>query len=124
MVLLIGPDGCGHEDHLVNQSSEIRSEGVGAPTWAVASGDETLPEHIEARSENDRVVAAYDNGTLVAPSFVEVGLAEGAVGYTTTGEHLGASTIATLEQLRDEIVNGTIAVEPVPSEAVNLPAHP
>ena len=29
MVLLIGPDGCGHEDHLVNQPSEIRSEGVG-----------------------------------------------------------------------------------------------
>ena len=35
------------------------------------------------------VVAAYDNGTLVAPSVVEVGLADGAVGYTTTGEHLG-----------------------------------
>ena len=70
------------------------------------------------------VVAAYDNGTLVAPGVVEVGLAEGAVGYTTTGEHLGASTIATLEQFRDEIVNGTIAVQPVPAEAINLTAHP
>ena len=70
------------------------------------------------------VVAAYDNGTLVAPSVVEVGLADGAVGYTTTGEHLGASTIATLEQLRDEIVNGTIDVHPVPAEAIDLTAHP
>ena len=34
------------------------------------------------------VVAAYDNGTLVAPSVVEVGLADGAVGYTTTGNTL------------------------------------
>ena len=43
MVLLIGPDGCGHEDHLVNQPSEIRSEGVGAPKTAVARGDARLP---------------------------------------------------------------------------------
>ena len=43
MVLLIGPDGCGHEDHLVNQPSEIRSEGVGAPKWAVARGDDRIP---------------------------------------------------------------------------------
>ena len=70
------------------------------------------------------VVAAYDNGTLVAPSVVEVGLIEGAVGYTTTGGDLGASTIATLEQFRDEIVNGTIPVQPVPAEAIDLTAPP
>ena len=57
MVLLIGPAGCGHEDHLVNQPSEIRSEGVGAPKWAVARGDERLPIVLRSLSDMFRSVS-------------------------------------------------------------------
>lgn len=70
------------------------------------------------------VVAAFDDGTLVVPGARVVGLAEGAVGYTRTGENLHAATITTLEQLRDEIVDGTIVVDPVPEVAIDLPAAP
>jgi basic membrane lipoprotein Med (substrate-binding protein (PBP1-ABC) superfamily)/DNA-binding SARP family transcriptional activator len=70
------------------------------------------------------VVAAYDDGTLVVPGARVVGLAEGAVGYTRTGQNLHAATITRLEQLSDGIVDGTIVVDPVPSVATDLPAAP
>ena len=57
MVLLIGPDGCGHEDHLVDLPSEIRSEGVGAPKSAVARDDERLPIVLRSRFDTFRSVS-------------------------------------------------------------------
>jgi basic membrane lipoprotein Med (substrate-binding protein (PBP1-ABC) superfamily)/DNA-binding SARP family transcriptional activator len=61
------------------------------------------------------VVAAQEAGALVVPSTVTVTLADGAVGYTSSGGHLAASTVDTLEALRAQIIDGTITVDPVPA---------
>ena len=68
------------------------------------------------------VVDAYQSGTLVAEGTFVVGAAEDAVGYTTTGGHLEDSTVATLEELRSRIVDGTIVVDPVPAAPLSLDA--
>jgi basic membrane lipoprotein Med (substrate-binding protein (PBP1-ABC) superfamily)/DNA-binding SARP family transcriptional activator len=55
------------------------------------------------------------------PGAVELGLAEQGVGYSTTGGHLSAETIATLERYRQEIVSGTRVVPRAPTGALEPP---
>ena len=50
-----------------------------------------------------------------------LGLAEKAVGYSTTGGHLSIDTIATLERYRQEIVSGTRVVPSAPTGALEPP---
>jgi basic membrane lipoprotein Med (substrate-binding protein (PBP1-ABC) superfamily) len=63
----------------------------------------------------EAVVAAHDAGTLAVPGTVRVTMADGAVGYTDTGQHLQPSTTDTLERFRAQIVDGTITVDPTPA---------
>jgi basic membrane lipoprotein Med (substrate-binding protein (PBP1-ABC) superfamily)/DNA-binding SARP family transcriptional activator len=60
----------------------------------------------------DAVVAAHDAGTLAVPGTVAVTMADGAVGYTDTGDHLQPATTDVLETFRAQIIDGTIAVDP------------
>jgi basic membrane protein A len=68
------------------------------------------------------VVAARDAGTLPESGTFAVGVADGAVGYTDTGDHLDDATVATLEDLRARIIDGTIVVDPVPAVPAELDA--
>ncbi len=64
----------------------------------------------------EAVVAAHDAGTLAVPGTVTATLADGALGYTETGQHLHPATIDALETFRAEIVDGTISVDPTPAD--------
>jgi basic membrane lipoprotein Med (substrate-binding protein (PBP1-ABC) superfamily)/DNA-binding SARP family transcriptional activator len=66
----------------------------------------------------EQVVADYANGTLEVPSSLRLGLAEGAVGYSTAGGHLGPATLATLRDLEDQIVRGDLVVDRTPTAPV------
>ncbi len=68
------------------------------------------------------VVEAHESGTLPTSGTFVVGAAEGAVGYTATGGHLDDATVAKLEELRAQIVDGTIVVDPVPMVTADLDA--
>lgn len=66
----------------------------------------------------ETIVAAYEEGRLRVPSTVDLGLADGAVGYTTSGDHLQSSTLEALEDLEEQIIRGEIDVDDVPTGAV------
>jgi basic membrane protein A len=63
----------------------------------------------------ERVMADHIAGKLSEERSITVDLADGAVGYTETGGHLGPGTIDKLETFRTEIVDGTTIVDPTPS---------
>ncbi|MEY2401601.1 MAG: basic rane protein [Ilumatobacteraceae bacterium] len=71
-------------------------------------------------------VAVYElvhmlvDGTLQAGAS-ELGLAEKAVGYSTTGGHLSIDTVTALERYRQEIVSGTRVVPRAPIGALEPP---
>ena len=60
------------------------------------------------------IVKAHLSGDL-APGRRELTLADGAVNYSTTGDHLSPQAIAQLEQYREEIIAGTREVPRSPS---------
>jgi basic membrane protein A len=64
----------------------------------------------------ETVVAAHDGGTLRVPGTITITMADGAVGYTNTGEHLQPATTDALETFRAQITDGTIIVDPTPSD--------
>ena len=71
-------------------------------------------------------VAVYELIHMLAegqlrPGVLELGLAEKAVGYSTTGGHLSFDTIAALERYRQEIVAGTRVVPSAPTGALEPP---
>ena len=53
----------------------------------------------------EHVVAAHEAGTLV-PGLLRLGLADDAVGYSTSGNKIRASTITTLGNLEAKVVSG------------------
>jgi Tol biopolymer transport system component len=63
----------------------------------------------------EAVVRAYKAGNLEVPSMLRVALADGAVGYTDSGGHLSAGTIASLRTFSERIVDGAVVVNPVPA---------
>ena len=67
------------------------------------------------------VVAAYEDGRLRVPSTVDLDLADDALGYSTSGNHLQPSTIEALEELRAQIIAGEIEVDDVPTGSVTTP---
>jgi basic membrane lipoprotein Med (substrate-binding protein (PBP1-ABC) superfamily)/DNA-binding SARP family transcriptional activator len=69
----------------------------------------------------ERVVAGHLDGSLEVPSNLRVGLAEGAVGYSTSGGHLAPTTIDTVDRLAAEIADGERSVDDVPTGEVRLP---
>jgi basic membrane lipoprotein Med (substrate-binding protein (PBP1-ABC) superfamily)/DNA-binding SARP family transcriptional activator len=60
------------------------------------------------------------DGSLPVPGTIRLGLAEGAVGYATGGDHLTANTIDRLRELTADIVEGRRSVDPVPLEPIEL----
>ena len=55
------------------------------------------------------------------PGALELGLAEKAVGYSTTGGHLSIDTITRLERYRQEIIAGTRVVPRAPTGVLEAP---
>ena len=66
------------------------------------------------------IVKAYLSGDL-APERRELTLADGAVDYSTSGDHLDPQVIAQLEQYRREIIAGTRDVPRSPSGPLDPP---
>jgi hypothetical protein len=67
------------------------------------------------------MVRDYLDGGL-DPVRKELTLADEAVGYATSGDHLSPETIVTLERLKAEIVSGALTVPRAPSGALRPPA--
>ena len=67
------------------------------------------------------VVAEYEEGRLEAPSTVRLGVAEDAVGYSTSGDRMQATTVAALRELQERIASGEIVVDRIP---VGPPSEP
>jgi hypothetical protein len=71
-------------------------------------------------------VAVYElvhmlNDGVLRPGALELGLAEKAVGYSTTGSNLSMETIQALEQYRQEIIAGTRVVPRAPTGDLDPP---
>ncbi len=65
-------------------------------------------------------VAAHADESL-APGQLSLGLADDAVGYTTSGGFLDNETVSALEGFRSEIIDGRRRVAPTPVAAVPVP---
>ena len=61
----------------------------------------------EVRRRGVRAGPSASSKDELRPGVRQLGLADDAVGYSTTGGHLSAGTIAALERYRNEIVAGT-----------------
>lgn len=70
----------------------------------------------------ERVVSEHVDGTLRVPSSLRLGLADGAVGYSTSGNHLRASTIDALQRLEHDITDGGLTVSRRPAAPPTLAA--
>lgn len=69
------------------------------------------------------IVEAYEEGRLRVPSTLELGVADGSVGYTTSGNHLRTSTLEALEKLEERILHGDIQVKDVPTGPLVTPGE-
>ena len=110
-----------------------QSESLARHVWAIgADSDQYLDvpaaerPHVLTSTIKRFDVAVYElirdflDGGL-EPGSRELTLADGAVGYATTGDHLSADTTATLDRLEAEIVAGTRTVSPAPSGPLRPP---
>jgi basic membrane lipoprotein Med (substrate-binding protein (PBP1-ABC) superfamily)/DNA-binding SARP family transcriptional activator len=110
-----------------------QSEPTGRHLWAIgADSDQYLdvPErerpHVLTSTIKRFDVAVYEvirdflDGGL-EPVGRELTLADGAVGYSTTGDHLRPHVIASVDRLKDEIVTGTRTVPRSPSGPLQPP---
>ncbi len=69
----------------------------------------------------ERVVDGHLDGTLEVPGNLRVGLADDAMGYSTTGGNLQQSTIATVDELAAEIADGNRRVSATPTGRLTQP---
>jgi len=113
------------------------SEEVGRHLWAVGVDSDFLFELPVEQREHlltsmikrldvgvERIVGDYVAGDLEIPSALRLGLAEDAVGYSTSGGHLDAATIAQLDALEADIKEGEISVSLTPTGELREPAPP
>ena len=114
-------------------AAHAESNALGRQVWAIGmDSDQYLDVQ---RSDQPYVltsmikkfdVAVYElvhmlvDGDL-RPGVRVLGLAEKAVGYSTTGGHLSIDTIAALEHYRQEIIEGTRVVPSAPTGALEPP---
>jgi basic membrane protein A len=123
----------------VFEAATTASRDLGRQEWAIgADSDEYFErpadqrDHVLTSMIKRFDVAVYElvrdflDGGLGSERRV-LGLADGAIGYSTTGDHLTPDTIATLDRLQGEIVSGARVVprsptgplEPPPGTAVS-----
>jgi hypothetical protein len=100
--------------------------GIGADADQYPIVDPFLRPHVLTSMLKRFDVAAYELVRLLVndellPGVRELGLADNAVGYSTTGGHLSAETVTQLECYRNEIVAGTRVVPSAPSGALAPP---
>ena len=90
----------------IDAATEL-SEDVGRHLWAIGVDTDYLFELPELQRGHlltsmlkrfdlgvEEAVARYEAGTLEVPSTVRLGLAEGAIGYSTSGDRMQATTVA------------------------------
>jgi hypothetical protein len=108
-----------------NQGRHLWAIGVDADQYLDAS--ELERSHVLTSMIKRFDVAVYElirdylDGGL-EPTGRVLALADGGVGYSTTGGHLTEDTIATLERLKQEIISGTRTVPRSPSGELLPPA--
>jgi basic membrane lipoprotein Med (substrate-binding protein (PBP1-ABC) superfamily)/DNA-binding SARP family transcriptional activator len=68
-----------------------------------------------------RVVADDEAGVLEFPGSIRLGLVDEAVGYSTAGDHLSASTIAAVDELGAAVAGGEIDVDTTPTGPLSEP---
>jgi basic membrane protein A and related proteins len=108
-----------------NQGRHLWAIGVDADQYLDAS--ELERPHVLTSMIKRFDVAVYElirdylDGGL-EPTGRVLALADGGVGYSTTGGHLTEDTIATLERLKQEIISGTRTVPRSPSGELLPPA--
>ena len=108
------------------------SDDLGRHLWAIGVDTDYLFELPEAQRDHvltsmfkrldlgvERVVADHQSGRLEVPSMLRLGLAEDAVGYTTSGDHLSPATLAVLHDLEERVVRGDIAVSDSPASPLS-----
>jgi basic membrane protein A len=99
---------------------------IGADSDQYLDVDPLLRQHVLTSMIKKFDVAAYELVRMLGqaaprPGVRQLGLAENAVGYSTTGGHLSAETVAELERYRKEIVAGTRTVPSAPDGPLAAP---
>jgi basic membrane protein A len=117
----------------VFQAATDLSEPLGRHLWAIGVDND---QYLEVPADQrDHILTSmakrYDQGIYdtirsyvdgeLSPGHRALGVASGAVGYTTSGDHLSAETIERLEQLKADIVSGQRTVPRLPSVAPEPP---
>ena len=110
------------------------SDDLGRHLWAIGVDTDSVFELQGAQREHlltsmvkrldlgvERVVADYVAGTLEVPSIVRLGVADGAVGYTTSSAHLAPTTLAALRDVEASIVDGGLTVRATSNRPLSTP---
>jgi basic membrane lipoprotein Med (substrate-binding protein (PBP1-ABC) superfamily)/DNA-binding SARP family transcriptional activator len=117
----------------VFRAAHAESDALGRHVWAIGMDSDQI---LEAKPPEQAYVltsmikkfdvAVYElihmlvDGDL-RPGARILGLADEAVGYSTTGGHLSPDTVAALERYRQEIVAGSLVVPSAPTGALEPP---
>ncbi|HEX9260270.1 MAG TPA: BTAD domain-containing putative transcriptional regulator [Acidimicrobiales bacterium] len=123
-----GASGTGVFEAAYEQSREL-----GRQLWGIGVDSDQyleLPQHLRDHVLTSMIkrfdqgvyesVSAYLDGKLKAEERV-FGLAEGGVGYTTSGNNLSSATIDRVDALAKEVIAGTRTVPYTPTGAVDPP---
>ena len=123
----------GNAGYGVFAAARAESEALGRQVWVIGmDSDQYLDvQPLEQPYVLTSMIKKFDVGVYelvrmlhdgaLRPGAVELGLAEKAVGYSTTGGHLSMETIAALERYRQAIVAGTRVVPRAPTGALEPP---
>jgi hypothetical protein len=113
------------------------SDVLGQDLWVVGVDDDTAYRVSDAQAEHvltsmvkhfdvgiDVVVDDYVAGELRMRGEYRLGVADGAVGYTTTGGHLAPATVSEVEAHEAALRDGGIVVDDEPSGPRSAPPRP
>lgn len=117
----------------VFEAADRLSDELGRQLWAIGVDTDQyfeLPPDLREHTLTSMVkrfdvgvyetVVAYLDGSL-EPGNRLFTLADGGVGYSTTGDHMAPATVERLEQLEAEVVSGARSVPHVPSGTLEPP---
>ena len=114
-------------------AADEQSDALDRHLWAIGADSDQCYDVPEAQRAHvlTSTIKRFDVGVYelirdyldggLEPVRRELTLADGAVGYSTTGDNLSPETIAKLEALRAEIVSGARTVPRAPSGAFRPP---
>ena len=122
---------------VIDAATELSDE-LGRHLWAIGVDTDSVFDLPEEQRDHlltsmvkrfdvgiERIVADREAGTLVVPSSLRLGIADGAVGYSTSGDSLSPSTIAAVDEYEAAIAQGSVTVSASPTGLLReAPAAP